>query len=360
MNLKIFITQSEQEPILAAEIPEQDVPEGIPLPTVGEMQELIKVLIPASVEGDVTFTLDDVAEVRRKAADKDRRLGIKRKLPPQKMIVLPDTEAGKEAYEFGKGIEDFSFDVAPENDEQRFWMLYIQQYLQQINIMLMFKIFNVIPDPTQGHGVLSDLPAHEKEWLRLSTNINKALWDLIVKGEEMIQEFATAKGKQYPFNSHTELFIEILREMFYSQLWDRGPFDPVPSWEGKEYDTAKYSRKTSLGVPKKYNRGGLKKFDRDEHRRWLKFLRGGYFSEPAVEQEYFDMLGNNGWNGLSLLALWHKRDTKPLKKLWKDYVAARREGTPLAIETFYWEDGKLYMVTKKKQKSQVKWHMDCD
>jgi hypothetical protein len=91
----------------------------------------------------------------------------------------------------------------------------IQNGWQVKSIMLANKIFNLIPDPTQaGRSLGQVLPQAALEELHIATDIEKAVYQLLLQGEQKIREWAQEEGIDYSFETAQELFIHNRREEF--------------------------------------------------------------------------------------------------------------------------------------------------
>ncbi len=105
------------------------------------------------------------------------------------LTVLPDTPQTLAFWKLAEALRSIATsDFAPANDQQRYWMRCLQNGWQVKSIMLPNKIFNLIPDPTQaGRSLGQVLPQAALEELHIATDIEKAVYQLLLQGEQKIR-----------------------------------------------------------------------------------------------------------------------------------------------------------------------------
>jgi trans-aconitate methyltransferase len=102
------------------------------------------------------------------------------------------------------------------------------------SIMLANKIFNLIPDPTQaGRSLGQVLPQAALEELHIATDIEKAVYQLLLQGEQKIREWAQEEGIDYSFETAQELFIHNRREEFRDNFLEDYSFQSPLDKQGK-------------------------------------------------------------------------------------------------------------------------------
>jgi hypothetical protein len=253
------------------------------------------------------------------------------------LTPLPNTPQTLAFWKLAEALRSIAtFDFAPANNQQRYWMRCIQNSWQVKSIMLPNKIFNLIPDPTQaGHSLSHVLPQAALEDLHIVTNIEKAVYQLLLKGEQKIREWAQKERIDYPFETAQELFIHNRRKGFKNDLLET-LLNPNSLWTNKAKEKECY-------------------------RHFLKFLGNGFDDQPAVEQQYFQDLRSMGWQGYWILALWsHKNSDESFNQLWRAYRKALTTGIKLFDSCFYWRDGIPYKSKRTSQMVPVKVGLDSD
>ncbi len=261
---------------------------------------------------------------KERALAEDKALGIKRDCIPFRLILLPSTPKASDCHKLAEKIRAVAqFDIVPENKNQALWMRCVQLYWQVKAIRLANLVFPVIPDPLRPSGPLSQiLPSQDIENLRLETEADKTLYDLLKAGEPLILDWATAEGIDWPFQDFQELFIHILKARF-KRHWQEEAFSPT------------FSRLD-------------KKSDKKHYRQWLKFLSDQFDGEP-LEKEYSKVLMDMGWEGYPLLALRHHKRSKPFNKLWQAFLKTHRAAANLIDDNLHLRKG---LPSQTKQTSQ--------
>ncbi len=253
------------------------------------------------------------------------------------LTLLPDTPQTLAFWKLAEALRSIAtFDFAPANNQQRYWMRCIQNSWQVKSIVLPNKIFNLIPDPTQaGHSLSHVLPQAALEDLHIATDIEKAIYQLLLQGEQKIREWAQKEGIDYPFETAQELFIHNRREEFRDNF-QKTLLNSHPLWTNKAKQKERY-------------------------RHFLKFLRNNFYDEPTVEEQYFQDLRSMGWQGYWILALWnHKHSDESFGQLWRAYWKALTAGIKLFDSCFYWRDGIPYRSKQTSQMVSVEVGLDSD
>ena len=261
----------------------------------------------------------------KRALAEDKALGIKRNCILMCLIRLPDTSQGRACQKLAEKIRAVAqFDKPPENQTQALWMRSVQLYWQTRALMLANLVFPVINDPLQSGGSLSQNPMPQDiENLRLETNLDKALYDLLKEGETLIKDWAKATGIRCPFQDFEELFIYILKARF-KRYWQQEVFSSA------------FSRPD-------------KKTEKRDQRQWIKFLADHFDGEP-LEEQYSSVLMDMGWEGYPLLALRHQKRSKPFKKLWKVFLKTQREAIKLIDDDLHFKKGQPYQTKQTNKK----------
>jgi hypothetical protein len=253
------------------------------------------------------------------------------------LTLLPDTPQTLAFWKLAEALRSIAtFDFTPANDQQRYWMRCIQNGWQVKSIMLANKIFNLIPDPTQaGRSLGQVLPQAALEELHIATDIEKAIYQLLAKGEQKIREWAQEEKIDYSFETVQELFIHNRTEEFRDNFLE-GLLSPNPLWTNKAKQKERY-------------------------RHFLKFLRNNFDDQPSVEEQYFQDLRSMGWQGYWILALWDYKDSdESFGQLWRAYWKALTAGIKLFDSGFYWRDGIPYRSKQTSQMVSVEVALDSD
>ncbi len=265
---------------------------------------------------------------RERAIAEDKALGIKRDYIPFRLIQLPNTPKAEDCYKLAEKMRAVAqFKRVSNNQNQALWMRCVQLYWQVKTIRLANLVFPVIPDPLGDGGSLSQiLPSQDIENLKLETEADQTLYDLLKAGEPLIIDWAKAKGIDWPFQDFQELFIYILKARF-KRHWQEEAFSPT------------FSRLD-------------KKSDKKHHRQWLRFLSDQFDGEP-LEKEYSKVLMDMGWEGYPLLALRRQKRSKPFKKLWKVYLKTHRAAANLIDDNLHFRKGLPYQTKQTSQKAPI-------
>lgn len=261
-------------------------------------------------------------------------LGIKRNQIPFSYTFLPNTPQTKDFCKLAQAIKAVAtFDLTPETDQQRYYMRCIQFYWQAKALLLSNKIFKLINDPSKAGGSLNRmLPPTALGNLQLETDVEKAVYDLIVAGESQIRDWAFIEGIPYPFKDPQELLIHILKEQFKANL-QNALFNPESIWPNK-------------------------KNQQQHHRQWLKFFADHFNGEFAIESQYFQVLRTMGWNGYWILALWEQKNHQNLRLLWKKYLKTNRAIIKLFDSSIHWRKGIPYKTKRTNQILSVETNVD--
>ncbi|HLO85332.1 MAG TPA: hypothetical protein VK203_10015 [Nostocaceae cyanobacterium] len=265
----------------------------------------------------------------QKELSKDKALGITRNCTHLIFTLLPDQPQTPDFSRLANAISRIAvFDFAPDNQAQAIWMRCVQLYWQAKSMLLPNKIFKLIPDPTEiGGSVQKMLPAQALKNLKLDTDVDKALYELLKAGDSEIISWAETKGINYPFSNFEELFIHILKLGFIRGIQE-DLLRIKPLW-------------TNQRDQKQHYRG------------WLKFLNDHDLGEE-VEKKYSQLLMDMEWEGYILLALKNKKTDKKLKKLWRLYLKAYRALIEVFDTQAYWINSIPYKTKKTNQRLPIK------
>jgi hypothetical protein len=306
----------------------------------------LKVKIVNTTNEEMSLGPDEISKLvhqARTVAAHETKLGVNREIN----IVytwLPDNEAGDLAAKLVDSINATILkpSVLPDNEAQRAWILSRQRFWSARGLMLAFRLFGVIPDPTQRGGIIyEDFRPEDIAELKLMTDIDYAIYQLLVVGDTLIQNLAASEGQDYPFDSPLDLFIEILRTAIHRGLTEDSPWDPEPAWRIPVIPESPH---------KKTKDPGPEKIIRNMYRRFIKFLQGGFDGEPE-EKTFVEAARKMGWSGYWILALRSHKHIRPVKKPWKDYISILREAGSVYLSqaNVRWINGKPFLMRRNKR-----------
>ncbi len=265
---------------------------------------------------------------RERALAEDKVLGIKRNYIPFRLILLPNTPDAYDCHKLAEEIRAVAqFKRVSNNQNQALWMRCVQLYWQVRAIRLANLVFPVIPDPLRPDGPLSQiLPSQDIENLKLETEADKALYNLLKAGEPLIIDWAKAKGIDWPFQDFQELFIHILKARF-KRHWQQEAFSSTFSRIDKKSD-------------KKHYRQGLKFFS-------------DQLEDESLKKKYEQVLMDRGWEGYPLLALRSHKRSQPFDKLWKAYLKTHKAAANLIDDNLHFRKGLPYQTKQTSQKVPI-------
>lgn len=298
-------------------------------------QEIVLVILDKNA-GFQEVTLNQaLARGLQRALAEDQALGIFRDCIPFHPIQLPNTPDAHNCHKLAEKIRAVTqFDLIPETQNQALWMRRLQLYWQVKAIRLANLVFPVIPDPLQpGDRLFQILPSKDIDNLKVETNADKTLYDLLKAGEPLIIEWAKAKGIDWPFQDYQELFIHILKTKFQIH-WQEEAFSP-----------------TFLRPDKKS--------DKKDYRQWLKFL-SDELDDESFEKKYPEVLMDMGWEGYPLLALRPEKRRKPFGKLWEAYLNAHKAAVNLIDDNVHFKNGEPYQTKQTSQKAPLQGKISDD
>jgi hypothetical protein len=265
---------------------------------------------------------------RERAIAEDKALGIKRNYIPFRLIQLPNTPKAEDCYKLAEKMRAVAqFKRVSNNQNQALWMRCVQLYWQVKAIRLANLVFPVIPDPLRDGGSLSQiLPSQDIENLKLETEADQTLYDLLKAGEPLIIDWAKAKGIDWPFQDFQELFIHILKARF-KRHWQQEAFSS-----------------TFLRLDKKS--------DKKHYRQWLKFF-SDQLEDKSLIKKYEEVLMDMGWEGYPLLALRHYKKSQPFNKLWQAFLKAHKAAVNLIDDNLHFRKGLPYQTKQTSQKVPI-------
>lgn len=279
----------------------------------------------------IQVTLKEALAIKqRQELAKDKALGIKRKHIPLNSILLPDRPESADFCKLNHAIINIAkFDLVPQTKEQGQWMRCVELYYEAKSILLPYKIFNLIEDPTKRGGLVYQmLPPLARGNLILETDAEKSFYELLKIGETDIRSWAVGEGINFPFQNFQELFIHILQQRFKRDLQE-----PILDFAPPELD---------------------KRTRRLHYRQWLKFLDGLHESKE-VQARYREVLMEMGWEGYPFLALLSQRSrSKEFNKLWRTFIKTQRALVPLIDSTLHWKNNIPHQRTKTSQKAAMR------
>ena len=269
-----------------------------------------------------------LARGRERALAEDKAQGIFRDHIPLHLIQLPNTPSASDCHKLAEKIRAVAqFDIVPQNQNQALWMRRLQLYWQVRAIRLANLIFPVIPDPLRPGTPLSQLlPSKDIENLKLETNADKALYDLLKVGESLIKDWAKAKGIDWTFQDFQELFIHMLKAKF-KMHWQEEAFSPI------------FSRLD-------------KKSEKKHFRQWLKFF-SDQLDDKSLIKKYEEVLMDMRWEGYPLLALRNQKRHKPFNKLWQAYLKAHKAAVRLFDDDLHFRNGQPHQTKQTSQKAPI-------
>lgn len=217
---------------------------------------------------------------------------------------------------------------------QNYWqakgLLFAYQYFKEQD-----SSFNLIPNPVGDEGVLRDhFPKTAVNNLIADVAIELSFYQLICQGEQDIDRWLKQQHLANPFASNLSLFLEILKEQFYT-FWQLGPLNP----EAKFLDRAQ--QRENLRVRLHWLRG----------RSWDGKRQGE--DHQAITEKYEHFLQGHGWEGRVLLALQGPGQKRPLNPKWKQYIKAMTTGLEQYIDEFQWRDGFPYKTRRTSQIQRI-------
>ena len=269
-----------------------------------------------------------LARGMERAFAEDKALGIERQRIPFRLIQLPNTPLTYDCHKLAEKLRAVAqFERVPNNQNQALWMRCVQLYWQVRAIRLANLVFPVIPDPFRPGGPLSQiLPFQDIENLKLQTETDKTLYNLLQAGEPLIIDWAKAKGIDWPFQDFQELFIHIQKARF-KRHWQQEAFSLT------------FSRLD-------------KRSDKKHYRQWLKFL-SDHFDDESLIKKYEEVLMDMGWEGYPLLALREHKRSQRFNKLWKAYLKAHKAAANLIDDNLHFRKGLPYQTKQTSQKAPI-------
>jgi len=274
------------------------------------------------------------------AKQDDKRLRIERRWIPHTPVYIPNTCKGKQFFKIAKAIGDIPLNtpVIPKNQYQGYWLKTLHYYWQAAGVAFAYQLLGIIQDPLEEGGILNNrLPQSIIQTLKLTRNIDIALFRILVRGQRIIKTWARQNKISYPFNQPLELFLEILKQDFLVR-WQLDPCNQDWQWITKQ--TQRDNILTRIYLLKE---AIWKKSSPDN---------AGYCKR---KEEYLDYLKQaNTWNNNWVLAMQAQIDKNAkynnhLEPYLEAYLTAVQEGKELFVDEFDWRSGKPY---KKQVNSQ--------
>lgn len=273
----------------------------------------------------------------QQAYQEDKQLGINRDWIPFVPLYIPDTPEGRNFYNLAKAIgEQIQLIVEVENYNQACWLKRMQYYWQARGVLLAYKLFGVIPNPLEAGGILfKHLPTINLEDLQRETELDLTLYRLIQQGESYIKNQAAARGRSYPFNNPTELFLETLCQQFVTH-WLLGPLSQEYQWLSKHEQEENFSAGSHLLSQNPWLGGSTQPSK-------SLFPRPRRLPYPEAQQQYVQHLEKEGWSGFLLLIFREYDCWGSLAPLWQDYLKARKDAKDLFIDQVLWRNRQPYL-----------------
>lgn len=298
-------------------------------------EEIVLVILDKNAGFQVDTLQPALARGLERALAEDKALRLSRDCIPFYPIHLPNTPSAYDCYTLAEKIRAVAqFERIPKNQNQALWMRRLQMYWQVKAIRLANLVFPVIPDPLRpGTRLFQILASKDIENLKVETNADKTLYDLLKTGEPLIIDWAKAKGIDWPFQDYQELFIHILKTKFKIH-WQEEAFSPV------------FLRQD-------------KKSEKKHYRQWLKFLSDD-IEDESLNKQHSKVLMDMGWEGYPLLALRPHKRSKPFGKLWKAYLKAHKAAVSLIDDNIHFKNGEPYQTKQTSQKAPLQGRISDD
>ncbi|BAY61184.1 hypothetical protein NIES22_12450 [Calothrix brevissima NIES-22] len=301
------------------------------------LQELPLILIPehllscsVEIKQHHQFIQKAIQKWLKVAQRDDKRLRIERRLIPHIDVYLPDTQKGKQFFKIAKAIGDIPLtaSVVPKNQNQGYWLKTLHYFWQARGVVIAQQLLGLIQDPLAEGGVLvNDLPESTINNLKLTREIDIACYQILLKGEENLKQWAIENNINYQFSNPLELFIEILKQDFLD-AWHLGPSNQDSQWITKKTQRSNIVTRAYL----------LKEAIWQESS-----LDNAYYSKK--KGEYLKYLQEAGWNAYWLLAMRSQLNTwdnTHLEPYLEKYLNAFTKGRELFVNEFDWRSGEPY------------------
>ncbi|MBD2207553.1 hypothetical protein H6G33_35040 [Calothrix sp. FACHB-1219] len=300
------------------------------------LQELPLILIPEnllslSVEmKQHPFIQTAIQKWLDTARKNDELLRIKRRWIPHLPIYIPDTLKGQEFFKIAKAIGEIPLtaSVLPKNQNQFYWLKTLHYFWQARGVVIAQQLLGLIQDPFAEGGVLvDDLPESSINNLKMTREIDIACYQILLKGEKYIKQWAKKNKINYGFSHPLELFIDILKQDFL-YIWHLGPYNQDWEWVTKRMQRDNIATRAYL----------LKEAIWQESS-----LDNAYYSKK--KEEYLKYLQEAGWNAYWLLAMRSQitsRYNKHLEPYLEKYLNAFTKGKELFVDEFDWRSGEPY------------------
>ncbi|MBN3892785.1 MAG: hypothetical protein HWQ43_27860 [Nostoc sp. JL31] len=303
------------------------------------LQELPLIVIPeyllslsVEMKQQHPFIKQAIQEWLEYARKDDECLRIERRWIPHTPVYIPNTSKGKQFFKIAKAIGEIPLtaSVLPKNQNQGYWLKTLNYFWQARGVVLAQQMLGLMEDPLEKGGIFSNrLPLTSLNNLKLIRELDIACFQVLARGQRIIQQWAAQNEITYPFSKPLELFVEILKQDFLV-TWQLGPCNRSWQW-----------------IPKQKQRDYL------VTRAYL--LREGIWQESLFDsaydckrkQEYLEYLQGAGWNGYWILAMRSQMQrtgkyNKHLEPYLEAYLNAFIESKELCVDEFDWRSGQPY------------------
>jgi len=266
-----------------------------------------------------------------RARQEDELYRVERRFIPHVPIYLPDNPKGRQFFRIAQAIASIpnELNAIPKNESQGYWLRTIRQFWQARGVILAYKLTGIIPNPIGKGGVLyPHLSERTAEEIHLLTEIDLALFKLLVRGQRIIKRWSLHHYKQYPFQQPLDLFLAILSESL-QYYWESRPMNIGSTWETRQDQRAEIKDQISVL----------------EEMIWVEQPFGKSDRLKRKCQDYVDYLQQSGWSGRWILAL-RSHPSVPYHPHFDtaiyEWVKAIQHGQDLFVDLINWRGGQPY------------------
>ena len=266
-----------------------------------------------------------------RSRQEDELYRVERRFIPHVPIYLPDNPKGRQFVRIAQAIASIpnELNAIPKNEAQGYWLRTIRQFWQARGVVLAYKLTGIIPNPIGKGGVLyPHLSESIAQEIHLLTEIDLALFKLLVRGQRIIKRWSLRHYKQYPFQQPLDLFLEIFSESL-QYYWESRPMNIGSIWETRQDQRAEI--KDQIFVL--------------EEMIWVEQPFGKSDRLKRKCQDYIDYLQQAGWSGRWILAL-RSHPSVPYHPHFDtaiyEWVKAIQHGQDLFVDLINWRGGQPY------------------
>lgn len=266
-----------------------------------------------------------------RARQEDELYRVERRFIPNIPIYLPDNPKGRQFFRIAHAIASIpnELNAIPKNEYQGYWLRTIRQSWQARGVVLAYKMTGVIPNPIgKGGALFPHLSESTAEEIHLLTEIDLALFKLLVRGQQIIKRWSLRHHGQYPFQQPLDLFLKILSESLQC-YWESQPMNSGSIWKTRQDQRAEIKDQLSIFEEMIWVEQPFGESDRLKHKC----------------QDYVDYLQQAGWSGRWILALRSHPSvpySPPFDTAIYEWFKAIQRGQDLYIDLINWRGGKPY------------------